>query len=226
MDPLKVPNVNGHYYDDAIFPVHKANFGVINDVLVSMVGFCPWDLSNFDRMCFPYAFYEFTLTNRQSKPVDVAVALKIKYEAIPIFVPGKGLKDDSGIHRKAVFVKSDDVNSVITAGSDVGFFTNGRCNIIGDTTNNVALKIFLGAKETKTIKFVLAWYKVNSYGKYYYENLATDAGSVADTGLIHFNTFKNNAVTFITKMRSSNIPVWMTNYLLNTLCNMVNNSCI
>ncbi len=224
-DPLKVSQINGHYDDDAIFPIHKANYGDINNVSVSMTGFCPWDTENFSRMTLPYTFYEFTLSNTQNTPVDVAVALMIKFEANPIFVKGKGLKDDSGIHMKAIFAKSSDANPIITAGSDDGFFTNGRCNnVITDTINKVVVKVLLGAKETKTIKFVLAWYKVNPYGKYYYENLHTNASSVADTGLTHFDVFKSNAVNFVEKMRGSNIPMWMTNYVVNTLSNMVNNS--
>jgi uncharacterized protein (DUF608 family) len=224
-DPLKIQQVNRHYDDDAIFPIHKANYSMINNVLVSMIGFCPWDPVDFGIMCLPYAFYEFTLSNDQKTPVDVAVALRIKFEANPIFIKGKGLADDAGQHMKAVFTKSSDSNPVITAGSDDGFISNGQCNnVIIDTINKVAVKVKLGPKETKTIKFVLAWYKVNSNGKYYYENLYANASNVADAGLIHFDTFKSNAVAFVTKMSNSNIPGWMTNYLLNILCNMVNNT--
>jgi len=224
-DPIKVPQVNGHYDDDAIFPIHQANYGIINDVSVSLTGFCPWDPENFSSMCRPYVFYEITLTNTQNTPVDVAVALMIKFEANPVLIKAKGLTDDSGIHKKAIFAKSSYTNPVITAGSDAGFFKTGRCNnVIMDTISKVAVKVLLGAKKTETIKFVLAWYKVNSYGKYYYENLHTNASSVADTGLIHFDTFKINAVSFVSKIRGSNIPMWMTNYLVNILCNMVNNS--
>ena len=224
-DPLKVPRVNGHYDDDAIFPIHKANFGKINQVSVRMTGFSPWDLSHFSRMTLPYAFFEFTLSNTAETPVDVAVALRIGFEANPVLVPGKGLTDDSGIHKKAVFAKSSDENAIITGGSDPGFYSAGQCNnVVRDTTNRVAVKVSLAANETKTIKFVLAWYKVNDLGKYYYENLYSNAGSVAESGLTYFDTFKDNAVSFVTKMRNSNIPVWMTNYVLNTLSNMVNNA--
>ena len=224
MDPLKVPQVNGHYEDDAIFPIHKANFGVINDIKVNMIGFCPWDLANFSSMCLPYAFYEFTLSNTQNSSVDVAVALRIKYEKNPVFVPGKGLKDDLSMHKKAIYATTNG-DHMITAGSDAGFLNIGQCNnVINDKTNNLVVKVLIGPKETKTIKFVLAWYKSNVYGRYNYENHYTNASSVADVGLTHFDVFKNNAVTFVEGMRSSNIPMWMNNYLMNLLCNMVNNS--
>ncbi len=224
-DPIRVQKVNGHYADDAIFPIHKADFGIINHVSVKMVGFCPWDPANFERMTLPCAFFDFTLTNTGDTPVDVAMSLKISYENKPVFVPGKGLKDDSGINRRTVYVKSSDPDRVISAGSDKGFFTGGKCNNeITDTKNRVAVKIMLGPKESKTIQFVLAWYKVNQYGKYYYENMYANASSAAEAGLIHIDSFKSHAVSFVTQMRSSNIPIWMTNYVLNTLCNMVNNS--
>ena len=70
----------------------------------------------------------------------------------------------------------------------------------------------------------MAWYKDNNYGKYYYENHYAEAGSIADAGLTNFDTFKANAVSFVERMRGSNVPMWMNNYLLNVLCNMVNNS--
>ena len=224
-DTLKVPQVNGHFDDDAIFPIHRANYGTINNVSVSMIGFCPWDPSDLKKMSLPYAFYEFTVSNNFETPVDVAVAFRIKFEANPVFVKGKGLADDSGMHMKAIFAESSDVSPVITVGRDAGFSSSGQCNNkIIDATNKVAVKISLGAKETKTIKFVLSWFKVNTFGKYYYENLSANASSVADAGLASFDSFKNNAVSLVEGMRNSNLPKWTTNYLLNTLSNMVNNS--
>ncbi len=224
-DPLKVPQVNGHYQDDAIFPIHKANYGEINHVKVSLVGFCPWDLKDFQSMCLPYAFYEFTLTNSQNSAVDVAVAMTVKYESNPLYVVGKGLLDKSGIHQKAVYVRSSSPAPEISYGKLAGFFENGQCkNSITDTLSSVALKIRLKANETRVIKFVLAWYKKNSLGKYFYENTHSDVETVADAGLLKFDRFKTNAVAFADKMRGSNLPQWMTNYLENVLCNMVNNS--
>lgn len=224
-DPLKVPLVNGHYDDDAIFPLHMASFGAINNIEVSMTGFCPWDTENFNSMCLPYAFYEFSLSNTLSKAVDVSIAMVIKYENIPLFIEGKGLADDSGIHRKAVFASSDDRKAEISAGSDDGFYKKGECNnLITDSTNRVVVKVRLGAKKTTKVRFVLSWFKVNAYGKYYYENYVSNASSVADTGLRYFVHFRDNAVGFVKKMRASNIPGWMTDYLVNVLCNMVNNS--
>jgi len=227
-NPLKVPMVNGHYDDDAIFPLHRANYGNINDVDVSLLGFCPWDPENFERMCLPCAFYEFTLTNLSNSNVDAAVAMTVKFDAEPYGVRGKafgGFKDESGIHQKAVLAKSEDTKAFISYGNIVGFFNSGMCygNVI-DTISSVSVKVKLGAKQTKTIKFVLAWYKVNNYGKYFYENTHSEVGTVAEEGLKNFDRFKTNAVTFVDRMRGSNIPVWMTNYLVNVLCNMVNNS--
>ncbi|NTV83979.1 MAG: hypothetical protein HGA23_06740 [Bacteroidales bacterium] len=225
MDPLKVPKINGRYNDDAIFPVHLADYGLINDVAVSLVGFCPWDTEQFDLICLPYAFFEFTLLNNQEKPVEVALALLIKFEAVPGLIKGRGIADDSGMHRKAIFARSSDKRAVITAGNDEGFFSKGRCNnVLADTTGKLAVKIRLGSKEKQTIKFVLGWYKVNTYGKYFYENQYEKSADVAETGLAHFDAFRENAITFVSNFRRSNIPSWMTNYLVNNLCNMVNNS--
>lgn len=224
-DTLKVPQINGHYDDDAVFPVHQVNYGSINHVGVSMTGFCPWDPANFEKMCLPYVFYEFTLSNELNTPVDVAVALTISYEKSPVFVEGKGLADHSGPHMKAVYAKSSGSEGVITVGNDAGFFNTGQCsNEIISPANKVAVKVSLGAKESRAVKFVLSWYKVNDFGKYYYENFYQDAGSVAEAGMDYFDGFKTNAVAFVNGMRGSNVPAWITNYLLNTLCNMTNNS--
>ncbi len=224
-DTLNVPQVDGYYDDDAVFPLHLAKYGVINGVDVSMTGFCPWDTDDFEKMCLPYAFYEFTLSNHLNSSVDVAVAMNINFENNPVFIEGKGLADNSGPHMKAVYVKSDCPGYIITAGNDAGFFNDGQCNNeISNSKNRVVVKMSLGAKEKRVAKFVLSWYKINDYGKYYYENFYLDAGSVADAGLNYFDGFKNKAIAFVDGMRSSNVPAWMTNYLLNTLSNMTNNS--
>jgi hypothetical protein len=224
-DTLKVPCVNGRFSDDAVFPVHMADYGLINGIKVNMTGFCPWDPGDFNSMCMPYAFFEFALENTADKPIKAAIALMISYGAKPVIIPGKGISDESGPHRKAVFVKSDNPVGILSAGIDEGFFRTGLCdNVINDTTCRVALKVHLKGKESAKIRFVLAWYKDNEYGKYFYENLHSGVGTIAEEGMAKFESFRNNAVTFVHRLRGSNIPIWMTTYLSNVLCNMVNNS--
>lgn len=223
-DTLKVPMIDGRFSDDAIFPMHKAHYGSINDIEVRMTGFCPWNLSDFKSMCMPYAFFEFTLTNKERTPVEAAIALNLSYESNPLFIQGKGLTDESGMHHKAVYA-SNNGNAVITVGSDPGFFATGTCNnTITDSLSRVAVKISLSGNETKTIKFVLAWYKENTYGKYFYENFHTQAGTVADEGLGHFDEFRKNTESLVSGMQGSNLPYWITTYVTNILSNMVNNS--
>jgi uncharacterized protein (DUF608 family) len=140
-------------------------------------------------------------------------------------VVNKGLKDASGIHQKAVYVKTDKAGSEISYGNLGNFFENGKYrNEISDSINSVGIKIQLGPNETRKIQFVLAWYKQNTFGKYYYENRHSGVTSVAEEGLRKFDLFKTNAVAFVDKMRGSNLPQWMVNYVENVLCNMVNNS--
>jgi uncharacterized protein (DUF608 family) len=121
--------------------------------------------------------------------IDAAVALQAALSSAPTFVSGKGIRNDDGTLKRAVYVTSDDASAVITAGSDNGFFTSGQCDnsVSGSTTNRVAAKVTIAAGETKLIKFVYAWYnnvtgdEGSKDGMFFYLNNFTDAGSVAVT---------------------------------------------
>lgn len=215
---------NGRYDDDAIYPTHTVNFGVINDVAVSLTAFAPINFAVVDQMCYPYAFFEIQLTNNLGSSVDAACAFQLGSTSSPTGVPGKGIKTVGGIER-AVYGTSSDAGAIITYGNDNGFFTSGQCNnTLSGTTNKTAVKVTLSPNETKYVKFVYAWYNGNDTTRYYYANAFTGAGGVADAGLTSFDTLRNNAVSLVTRMRASNFPDWIKNHTLNSLCNLTTNS--
>jgi len=215
----------GLYDDDAIFPIQKANFGAIDGVSVRLIGSCPWEVLDSNKLNWPCVMYEFSVTNNQASSVDAAVGFKLTTGNNPTLVLNKGFKDETNLHQKAIYAKSSDAAAVITTGSDANFLTSGQCsNAISGTTNMVAVKVSLAANETKYLKFVFAWYSTVDISMYYYTNLFTGVGGVADSGLANFDVFKTNAETFVTRMRSSNVPDWVVNTTLNSLCNLTNNS--
>ena len=217
---------NGRYNDDAIYPIQKANFGTINGINVSLVGSCPWALSDTNKLNYPCALFEFVLTNTLATPVDAAVGFKLTTANTPTLASGKGFRDETAnAHQKAIYAKSSGPADTITVGSDANFLSSGKCsNSISGTTNMVSVKTTLPANSTKYVKFVLAWYNATNPSYYNYTNLFSAAGAVADSGLAGFDVFLNNAVTFVTRMRSSNVPDWVVNTTLNSLINLTNNS--
>jgi uncharacterized protein (DUF608 family) len=231
-----VIGADGRADDDAVYPIQNANFGTINDVSVTMTAFCPWDLSNVDVMCYPYAFFQITLKNTGSVSVDAAVAFMGDLTAATTFVQGKGIKNEDGTLKRAIYVKSDDPQVVISAGTgtDAGFTSTGVCsNTLSGVTSKVAAKVTLDPGQTKVLKFVYAWNnditgdEGEHDGMFYYLNKfpgSGGAGPVADTGLAHFDSFHDNAVNFVTVVRSSNLPAWIKNHLLMSLSNLTNNS--
>ncbi|MGA2507723.1 MAG: GH116 family glycosyl hydrolase [Chitinispirillaceae bacterium] len=223
---LVAASTKGRYNDDAIYPIQKANFGTINGITVSLVGSCPWTLSDTNKLNYPCALFEFVLTNTLATPVDAAVGFKLTTGNTPVLASGKGFRDETAnAHQKAIYAKSSDPADTITVGSDANFLSSGKCsNSISGTTNMVAVKTTLPANTTKYVKFVLAWYNATNTSFYNYTNLFSAAGAVADSGLAGFDVFLNNAVTFVTRMRSSNVPDWIVNTTLNSLINLTNNS--
>jgi len=222
----------GRADDDAVYPMQTANFGVINGISVKLTAFTPWDFAHINLMCYPFAFFQMTVTNTTSAAMSVAVALQASLTNSTTFVSGKGIKNDDGVFKRAVYVASDDPSAVISAGSDNGFLTSGQCNntVAGTAANRVAAKVNLAAGQSTLIKFVYAWYNNVTGdegikdGMFYYLNHFTDAGAVADTGLTHFDQLRDNAVSFVTRVRASNFPAWLKNQALVTLCNLTNNS--
>lgn len=221
----------GRSNDDAVYPVHYANFGTINGVAVSLTAFSPVNLTNVNLMCWPYAFYQIQVTNTATAPVDVALAFQAGLTAATTLALGKGIRNDDGNFKRAVYVATDDPAAIISAGNDAGFLTTGQCsNTVSGATNKVVAKVTLASGQSKLIKFVYAWYnnvtgfEGNHNGMFYYLNAFNDAGAVADTGLAHFDQFRDNAVSLVTRMRGSNFPDWIKNQALVSLCNLTNNS--
>jgi uncharacterized protein (DUF608 family) len=228
---MSAVKTNGRADDDAVYPIQYTNFGVTNGVSVKDTAFIAWDFSNAKLMCYPYAFFQFTVSNTTSSAVDVAIAFQSSMTSAS-FVTGKGIKDADGVLKRAIYVASDDPSAIITAGgNDNAFLNNGQCsNSVSGTIGKVAAKISLAAGQSKLIKFVYAWHnnvtgaEGSHDGMFYYLNDFSEAGAVADTGLAHFDQFRNNAVSFVARMRASNLPFWLKNQTLVTLSNLTNNS--
>jgi uncharacterized protein (DUF608 family) len=221
VDAMKAYSNNGRYDDDAIWPEHMANLGSVNDIQLELKAFAPLDNVNYDNMSMPYAFYEMTVKNNAATEAIASCAFQVETADVPAYVAGKGLKAS----KWSVYAKSSDSSAVISVGSDDGFFTNGQCNNTPNgTKNKVAAKVKLAANETKSIKFVLAWYDNTDPDRNYYLGLYNNSGDIADRGLSNFDTLKENADKLVTNMRNSNLPDWLKNQTLNTLVNLTNNS--
>jgi regulation of enolase protein 1 (concanavalin A-like superfamily) len=215
---------SGRYDDDAIYPTQTANFGVINNVAVNLTAFSPVNFSSVDQMCYPYAFFEISVVNNLTTAVDVSCAFQLGTSVAPTAVAGKGFTTTGGIER-AIYGKSNDAGAIISYGNDNGFLTSGQCNnSLSGTTNKTAVKVTLGANQTKYIKFVYAWYNGSDPTRYYYANAYSNAAGFADLGLTNFDTLKTTAVNLVTRMRASNFPDWIKNHTLNSLCNLTTNS--
>jgi hypothetical protein len=224
VETLKAPVVAGHPDDDAIWPLHNVNFGLINAIQVSLTGFSPLDNQRYDNMSLPYAFYELTLTNTARTPAIAALALQwdAGNEAFS-YAAGRGMTSKSW----AVFAKSTDQKAVISVGegSEQRFLTDGQCaNAVSSGQGKVAVKVKLAASETKTVRFVLAWYDTTDPDIAYYKNLYQNPAAVATQGLAQFDRLKANAEGLVSRMRASNLPDWLKNQTLNTLVNLTTNS--
>lgn len=220
----------GRADDDAIFPVQYANLGTLNNVSVRFTGFAPFDPAHMARMCYPYAFYELKVVNAQTSAVTVAVALQTQTGVNPALAAGKGFFTSTETIRRALFAASDQSGATVSVGSDNGFFTSGVCsNVISGTTNRVAVKVTLSAKDSAAIRFVFAWYNTDTLGansngaRYWYTNAAGSAAAFADSGQAFFTGLKATATDLVTRMRASNVPGWIVSPMLNSMCNLVNN---
>lgn len=222
VDTLTAKCMNGRFDDDAIWPIHRINFGNINDIHMDMVAFSPLDTKDYKLMSLPYAFYEVTVKNENSITADVAIAFlwDITTEAIE-YTNDNGFSSDSW----AVYATSNDANATITTGNDNNFLLSGECNnVTKDAFHKVAVKLSLAAYEKKTIKFVLSWYDNSDPDGAYYLSLYNNASEIASIGLDNFDHLKGNAVSLVDKMRNSNLPKWFINQSLNSLVNISNNS--
>lgn len=222
VDTLTAKCMNGRFDDDAIWPIHRINFGNINDIHMDMVAFSPLETKDYKLMSLPYAFYEVTVENENSITANVAIAFlwDITTEAIE-YTNDKGFSSDSW----AVYATSNDANATITTGNDNNFLLSGECNnVTKDAFHKVAVKLSLAAYEKKTIKFVLSWYDNSDPDGAYYLSQYNNASEIASIGLDNFDHLKGNAVSLVDKMRNSNLPKWFINQSLNSLVNISNNS--
>ena len=224
VEGLKAEQVAGRTDDDAIWPIHKVNFGAVNGVSITLKGFSPLDNRNYDNMSLPYSFYEVTLKNLQQSEVSAALALQWDSgQEMFSVVPGKGISTK----KWTVFAKSTDPKALLTVGesNDRGFLTDGICNnSIASSIAKVAVKVKLKGGETKTIRFVLSWFDDTDPELGYYMNLYQHSGGIAERGLNQFEQLKANAETLVNNIRGSNLPNWLKNQTLNTLVNLTTNS--
>jgi len=224
IDILKAKVVNGRPEDDAIWPLHTVNFTTRDDIPFEMTAFSPLDNEDYNNMSLPYAFYEFTIKNNSSTETFAALAFQWDGgDNVFSFVPGKGIAGKNA----AIFAYSNDSKAIITGGnvSDQDFSINGKCNnIVNSTQAKVAVSINLKPKETRIVRFVLAWYDYSDKDLAYYFNLHKNPQSVAEEGLKKFDRLKANAVKLVSNVRGSNLPDWLKNQTLNTLVNLSVNS--
>ena len=227
-DALTSVSVNGRFDDDAFFPVETANFGTVNDVSVHLTAFSPIDLSSLEKMTDPCAYFDLELINKADTDVFVACALQMGTASTPTAIPNEGFTTRGGVEYAVVGASSDPA-ATISYGHDAGFTAEGRCdNQLSGNTNRLVIGITLKKGEKKDIKFVLAWFN-GVPGKPYYENRfhylnnGTSAGEFAQHALPRFDALEKNALDLTRRMRASNLPDWLKNQTMNTLCNLSNN---
>ena len=218
-DILTAQKADGRYCDDAVWPEHMVDFGVINGIEIKMTAFSPLDSENYDNMSMPYAFYELELRNSGSDTAEAAAALLWDTSQVPVKIDNKGFATDE----RAVFAQCDD--GIISAGSGNEFFETGVCETgISGTKNRTAVKVTLESGESKTIRFVLSWYDNSDPDGAYYLGIYNNAAEIAGLGLENFSVLKKNADELVNRMRGSDIPDWFVNQCLNSLVNISNNS--
>lgn len=223
VDTLKAYCSNGRYEDDAVWPVHRVSFGTVQAIWIHMTAFSPLDRLNPELMSMPYAFYELVLVNRADTEAIAACSFQVELQSGPsVYTKGKGF----AAKQWAVYAASSDPAAVISCGGDDSLFiSHGEYTGQPEATlNKVAVKVNLAPQETKTLRFVLAWYDDTDPERAYYLNRYDNPGDIAQLGLDHFDSLKANAEELVHRMRRSNLPPWLLNQTLNTLANISNNS--
>jgi hypothetical protein len=222
---LKAMQNGGRVDDDAIFPLHRVNFGEWNDVAVELAAYMPYDPVSVPMMCHPSAMFEFTVENLQSSEVIVALAFQINTPVTPIAIPDTGFTANGASLELCLVGAFPDGTGDLSYGNDSGFFTSGFCNnVLSGTTNRLALQVSLASHETRRLRFVLSWYQPDELEHYQYTNTWSNAKAVGISALGNFDTFKNNSEELVNRMRSSNFPEWLVDQTLNSTINLVNNS--
>jgi hypothetical protein len=204
LDAMKAAVTEGRPEDDAIWPLHRVNFGAVADVGMRMVGFSPVDRGDAARMAVPCALYEMTLSNEGASAVEVSCSLAWAVgEAGAEAVPGRGFTSKNW----AVYAAGGDVESSTDAGE-------ATCRV----------RVVLGAREQRAVRLVVAWHEASDPERSYYLGLFDGPGAAAEVGLARFDMYQKNAVGLAESMRASNLPVWLKDQTLNTLANLTTNS--
>jgi hypothetical protein len=224
-DLLEAYQTGGRVDDDAIFPLHRVNFGEMNDVSVEMTAYMPYYPDSLPMMLHPCAMFEFEVENLESDSVTVALAFQIETPAVPAAIPDTGFTANDASLELCLIGDFPENTSVISYGNDNGFFTDGLCdNNLSGTTNRLALRVNLASVETKRARFVLSWYQPDEEEHYRYTNYWGNAKEAGISALINFDAFKNIDEELVNRMRNSNLPGWLVDQTLNSLANLVNNS--
>jgi hypothetical protein len=219
---LKARRVDGKPDDDAIWPLHRVNFGSTAGIAASMTAFAPFDQRDPGRMSLPYAFYELALTNEGSEEAETAVALRIDVGSAAVTtVPGKGFRSRAW----SVYADAPGKPASVSAGAGPGFAASGQdAGAPTGGVTNTAVKLKLAPGETRRVRFVLAWYEDADPERSWYLGQHRDSGTVAEAGLSNFGALKANAEQLVDRMRASSLPGWLKNQTLNTLANLSTNS--
>lgn len=224
VETLKAVTRNGYTADDAIWPVHRVDFGQTNGIRAELCGYSPFDNQNYNNMSLPYALYEMQLSNENKNTTEVAIALQWSNEnSSYVFVKNKGIQSENS----AVYTSTNAKGAKITTGKtdETSFLNTGACdNNTTGSTAKVAVKLTLRAGEKKSVYFVIAWYESCDPELAYYFNLFPNAAGVAEHGVQVFQRLKSNALTLADTFRASGLPAWLKNQTMNTLANLTTNS--
>ncbi|MEJ2307383.1 MAG: GH116 family glycosyl-hydrolase, partial [candidate division WOR-3 bacterium] len=224
-DLLEAYQTGGRVDDDAIFPLHRVNFGEMNDVSVEMTAYMPYYPDSIPMMLHPCAMFEFEVENLESDSVTVALAFKIETPVVPAAIPDTGFTANDASLELCLIGYSPESTGVLSYGNDNGFFTDGLCdNNLSGNTNRLALRVSLASSETKIVRFVLSWYQPDEKEHYRYTNYWENAKEAGISALANFDAFKDIDEELVNRMRNSNLPEWLVDQTLNSLANLVNNS--
>jgi len=251
--------------EDAKCPLYRADFGKTNNVQFSLNAFGPvvpgaGDL-NIKLATSPAALFEITAKNTGSSAIDVAVALEFLNRSSQ----RSGLlggKDEAEIDAEssnrgmffptAEFKDLSNDNSAINTGNtymlaecskDGAEFSTGKLgnflttgSLSGGDGNSVAAKCNIGAGETVTFKFVLAWWRTfvsskaryvsghNDEDNFFYHNFYQNSKEAAVFCMEHFDYVRNGIVSMVDRVMKSSFPEWYKDRLLNNTYPLIHNS--
>ncbi len=226
--------------DDGTYPIHSAVFDTLNHLQIKLKAFAPVDFKEVSRMCYPYAFFEFTITNQSSQEKNFGWAFAVETPGEASTIHDNGLlwydtlesknQEPDRVERAAMVEVSAD-NYEITLGGGEEFQTTGKClGSPGVGVNRLAAFATAAAGETVTIRFVLSWYMLSYEGsagypeRYYYTKNLFGAEDAAMSGLEWFGELKENAYGLVGRLRASSLPTWFSDQLLVSLSVLVTNS--